>query len=180
LLPFIGWDWSPSDIYFTQGFLQVAVPLNSSRTRLSVTPIPGGSNPIAEIGGQDATGIYDTTIQGQTLLRLNTQLGCWLYDNPCRNTCIDRVAGLLEFHWTSTLKDVNFGEAVFVDSGIDGDPIALSMGNPANRVDVVNCTVGGSFQKGLTNVLPAFTTPLSSGDNKPFDWEAALLFNRYF
>jgi hypothetical protein len=188
VLPFLSWLWQPNDRFFHQGFLQVDIPTNPSDIRVTAdgTILSGvfvpGFVPLEFIPvSVDETGEF---VQ-QTLLRMNFGFGYWIYDNP-RAGIIQRIAGLLELHYTTTLQDAKlFRTEVFkytVDNfGLPTDlPVDLALGNGANRVDILNLTLGCAVESGNTTITNGFVMPLSTGDDKAFDFEYNLQIQHQF
>lgn len=180
LTPFLALSYNPDSIFFMQNFLQIDVPLNTSSADLAIQGTVGG----IALGYPNNPGIYSVSMTEQALMRIDAQFGCWLYRNPCSNF-INSIAGLFEVHYTGTLGDAKIARAPIVMGsmigGVDGvDDINLTAGNIANRMDIVNFVFATAIQSGKTEVTPGFTVPISTGDNKPFDWEFALLLNRRF
>jgi hypothetical protein len=156
LLPYAGIVWAPNERRFWQGFVQVDVPTNGNRVDYdNVETGPGALGYLSE----------------QTLLYLDLQTGYWLYRNPdaARLTSLAAVA---EVHYTTTLNDA---PAV---TGLAGQ---AWFGNPANRVDIVNLTVGlHSEFAGHTLLRVGGVFPLSNGDDRSFESELQVQLERRF
>ncbi len=189
LTPFIAYSYVPRGRrFFSQGFMQFDVPLNQTHAVLANEGQligPGGTHTWS-----DAYGAHDgVEMAWQTLMRTNLQFGYYLHRDPCARY-VNSVAGLLEFHYTTTLNDADsLGETLISGSTLDSitsstpgthDPVTLEVGNLANRVDIVNLVLATAIEAGRTEITPGFTIPLSDGDDKPFDWEFALMINRRF
>jgi hypothetical protein len=55
------------------------------------------------------------------------------------------------------------------------------VGNRRNRLDIVDVTVGTTFVIGNNATLAtAVALPLTTGDNRTFDWEFQLQLNVFF
>jgi hypothetical protein len=65
---------------------------------------------------------------------------------------------------------------------LGNDPTIGAIGNPFNRVDFLNLTSGLHFQIGpLSNLRVGCAVPLhTSGENRQFDSEIQVQFNRFF
>jgi hypothetical protein len=168
LSPFLAGVWAPNKRLFAQGFFQVDVPLNKSEIStvgvVEGTPVPSISRPVEE----------------QTLMRLNAGLGYWLLRNPCARW-VTGIAPTVEVHYTTTLEDANIAHASVPISFARPFAVDFDIGNLANRVDVVDLTLGNTLE--LANrltVATGFVIPLSQGDNKPFDFEFTLQLNYRF
>ena len=171
LTPFLGYAFhKPQSRFFTQGFLQFDVPMNKTRA------VVGISGNVVLDPDTGFLGIaHETDLAWQTLMRLNTQFGYWLYRKPSASL-LNGIAALLEVHWTSTLVDADLTED-FLIYEFAGQEARITIGNIANRVDIVNLTLGSAIEMGRAEITPGFTIPLSTGDQKPFDWEFTLLAN---
>lgn len=173
--PFLASLWTPTPRFFTQGFIQLDVPLNTSKTVVSGTigdPGPGQIIIPADRGA----------LHQQTLLRMNAGGGYWVWQRPERSF-FQGVAGILEFHYTTALNDADmnpFSLSVLPLPGPLPDLEAdVVVGNLANRVDVLNMTAGTHFQlTPFTTLGVGFVVPLrqAAGD-KPFDFELNVLLN---
>lgn len=176
IVPFLGAAYSRGD-YFGQGFLQVDTPLSETRGTLAVGGTTAG-NP-ALIDGVPLAIAESTDLGWQTLLRLNAQVGKWIYKNPqARGLQMSRLGLMFEAHYTTTLNDAETSS--FQVTTIAGQDVDLALGNQANRVDVVNLAAAASIRFGKSEILPTFVVPVTDGDNKPFDYEVSVLFNRFF
>ena len=148
LLPFMGLAWAPNDLYFMQFFTQFDIATNG--------------NDVAVFGtGPTSFG----SLNPQNLVHVDLEMGRWLY-HGCG--CVSGIAGVLEFHYTGTLQESDFA----------GGPVApgfVFFGNPANRYDVWNLTVGLHTELASgTQLRVAGAFPLSEGDNRFFDSELHL------
>lgn len=170
LTPYLAGLWTPNDRLFAHGFFQIDVPTNPSRFDLSFTP---GSNLAGvPLGVNQFTG----RLHQQTLLRLNLGAGMWHYRNP-HASLITGLATMVEVHYTTTLQDAVLTTPT-ANSG--NGLISVVAGNMANRVDIVNLAISPVIQLGQTSVQNGFVIPLSTLDNRPFNFEYALLVNRRF
>jgi hypothetical protein len=156
LLPFVGVLSAHGERLFFQGFAQVDVSLNGDRVDVFNATIPA----------------YDSgLVNDQTLIYLDAGLGYWLWSDPC-NCGIQGVASVMEIHYTTTLEDADIFSAF---GGLH------RVGNQANRMDIVNVTVGlhTLLSNGLEmRVGTAF--PFDSRDDRLFDAEVmASLVGRF-
>jgi hypothetical protein len=149
----------PADSVFLHGFLQVDVPMNG--------------NAIDYADSDVGTGTLGKLTE-QPLLHLDYAAGCWLYRNP--DACaLAGLAALAEFHYTTTLADADVITSTF-PTGRD-----VQFGNPLNRVDVTNVTVGLHGEVyGRTNLRIAAVFPLQAAPERPFDAEFQVSLNRGF
>lgn len=161
LLPYAGLLGAPTQRLFYQAFLQVDVAANGNRVDSSDANVTS-----------DGVAYYHE----QTLLYADLEVGYWLYRNR-RARWLTGLASVLELHYTSTLQNT--------DSVSLGPRQEFGLGtvitNPANRVDVVNMTVGLHAELArntLCRVAGVF--PLSTGDNRAFDAEIQVQVERRF
>ena len=190
LSPFIGYTCRPTNRFFSQGFLQIEIPLNETQ---AVMGIEGTFTDVTDVTNSfpisGVLGPHDgAELTWQTLMRLNMQFGYWLYQNPCARH-VDAIAAIFEVHYTTTLEDaetlgphtlINGWQIDGVTPGGSHSDVTVEVGNLANRVDIVNLGFATPVKMGCTEITPGVTVPLSTGDNKPFDWEFALMVNRRF
>jgi len=158
LMPFVGLLQAPTDRLFYQCFLQVDVPTNGNRIDYS-DPIAG-------------TGSFGT-LNEQTLLYVDMSLGYWLFRDRT-GAMLRGLAWLLELHYTTTLQDT---DSVF------GMPSSTTFvfENPANRLDILNLTVGLHADLGRQTLLRVGGVfPLRSGYNRSFDAEVQVQLERRF
>ncbi|MEM8945499.1 MAG: hypothetical protein AAGD11_09965 [Planctomycetota bacterium] len=195
LSPFLAWVWQMSKRSFHQGFLQVETPANDSRLLAGGfglttfdTNLDGSVNALAPDPGDEFIQFTDllpigrTEIQAQTLLRLNLGFGHVLRDNPTADW-IQKLTGIFELHYTTTLNDANINDVpLFVQAttftGVGFD--SISVGNPNNRIDILNAVCGLSANVGNWVVTNGVTAPIRSGTNRGFDFEYNLQVQRPF
>jgi hypothetical protein len=166
LLPYIGFVWSPGDPrwgwgsgWFVTGFAQIDVAASS--------------NPVGVLGPGGLTSQSLGKLTEQNLGFLDLGVGYWLYRDP-EAPRMTGLAAIAEIHYTSTLQDADQVQGL-----IDGNPI--SIGNTANRFDVVNGTVGVQmllFDTSSLRVGGVF--PIGNEDRRLFDSEIQVQFNRRF
>jgi hypothetical protein len=187
---------TPTDKTFVNAFAQVEVPLNQSSWRfreqdvdlellfdptvsLVNSPIPRDQQHIQ----------YDRTASGkiedQHLLHLDIGGGYWLYRNPCHHS-LTGVAGLMELHYTGTLDDADIVTVpetpirTFDSTGLIGPLPAPRLGNVANRVNILNYTIGGVVTLGQhTTLATGYVVPLRDGQDRTFDGELNVQLNVY-
>lgn len=152
LAPWVGFLSDRFDPLFLQGFLQVDVPLNGDRVLLS----------------NQLLGRYNE----QTLMYLDLEMGYWLFRD--RPGLITAMAAVLEFHYTTTLQNTDL-----VAGSVGAS--SLTVVNVANRVDVVNMTIGLETHIGpLTRLGIGGVVPLDIYPDRLFDGEVQIFLNRYF
>ncbi len=164
LLPFAGFVRAPNDRYFYQGFAQADIAANGNRIDFQ-----GVNN--STIVNSGPLGILNE----QNLLYLDLSGGYWLYRNQCARG-LTGLAALLEFHYTTTLQDTDV-----VQQAVYPAQLQLTFANFANRVDIVDLTVGLHLEFAnhtLCRVGGVF--PLPSGDNRSFDSEVQVQLERRF
>ncbi len=195
LSPFIAGLWTPGPRFFSQGFLEVDVPLNSSKFSFNETApiVLNGPFPSGLLPGTTPPFSVHGRIAEQTLLQVDWGAGYWLMRRP-DNGWITGIAPTLELHYTYTLDNAQIvhlpHDTTGVISAIPGAPpgtVLLStppsptIGNLRNRVDILDLTVGTTFAIGKNCTLaPAFSFPLRGGDDRTYDWEFQLQFNYFF
>jgi hypothetical protein len=195
LAPFSAWIYQPNPRFFHQGFLQVETPANNSffvidggglvsfDTNLSGTV----SNNFPEVGDTQYGFITPfpvafAKLQPQTLLRLNLGWGYVLSENV-RAPWIQKLTGLFEVHWTSTLNDATFGQVNLIT--IAGSSLTgfdtITVGNRNNRVDIVNLTTGITANMGRWVMTHGVSAPLDRCEcSRGFDFEYNCQLQRPF
>ena len=166
LLPYIGFlvapgdpTWGWNDGVFLSGFAQIDIATDGN----SVNVLPPGG------GGALSLGKFNE----QNLAFLDLGLGYWLYRNPYA----ERLTGLAvvsELHYTTSLQDTD----VLALNLPGGNVTVASRGN---RFDVLNGTIGMQmllFE--LSSLRVAGVFPLRSEDQRFFDSEVQVQFNRRF
>ncbi len=195
LSPFIAGLWTPGPRFFSQGFLAVDVPLNSSKyTFAETTPIVlNGPFPASGLPGTVPPFTVSGRIAEQTLLQADAGAGYWLMRSP-DSGWITGIAPTLELHYTYTLDNAQIVNLPHDTSGVItpvpgaapgtvilSTPPNPTIGNLRNRVDILDLTVGTTFAIGQRcTVAPAFSFPLRGGDDRTYDWEFQLQFNYFF
>ena len=152
LMPYVGAAIVPNEFWFFQMFFEIDFAANGNELS----------------GGQQNTALGELNEQHLFLASLSG--GYWLYDNPDAYY-VTGIATLLELHYTTTIQDADT-----IDFGIG------ELGNSFNRVDFLNLTSGLHFQIGpLSNLRVGCSLPLhTSGENRQFDTEIQVQFNRFF
>ena len=155
-LPYVGVAGAPADPFFYQAFAQM--------------DIAGWGNPVdvRDRFGRARVG----RLNDQTLLFLDASAGAWLYRNPASR--LAGIASLLELHYTTTLQDADdFGVLASRGNSL------LFFGNPANRQDILNGTVGlhTILQNGTSLRIGGVFPLRQSDDNRLFDAEVQAAIN---
>jgi len=152
--PFVGFLSVLSDRCFTQGFVQLGIPLAGNDIEFQTDD---------DVDFADESDFFDE-LKEQNLLYVDLQLGYWLDPRW--------LAGVVELHYTTTLEDADDAEVFF------GDYEFFSM---ANRVDFLNLALGlHADVTENTNVRLAGVLPLRDGTDKPFDAEIQVSVNHYY
>jgi hypothetical protein len=184
--PFLALLATPSDRFFVHSFLQVDFPLNKSRIDYSERAQVNTEPVELQLGSVQ----FEDRIRDQILLQLDLGTGYWLLRNS-ENTWITGIAPTVELHYTTALDNADIrsqplaprGTALNV-VGPNGNLIPEPnprVGNLRNRVDILDLTVGTTFEiANQATVATGFAFPLRGGDNKTFDWEFQLQVNFYF
>ncbi|WP_146459625.1 hypothetical protein [Rubripirellula tenax] len=114
----------------------------------------------------------DGKINDQTLLILSAGAGRWVWTTP-GSTLLDGVAIVSELHYTTTLQDSDsVADSFFIQN--------VSVSNLSNRSDHLNFTVGSHLAFGLSSLRFGYVQPLRGGDDRVFDSELSVQFNRVF
>lgn len=156
LMPFVGFVGAPSDNWFCNGFLEVDVPLNGNAVLVGDPFFP-------------VTGVLNE----QTVLNLDLAAGRWLYRDPSA-PLLTGLAAIVEMHYTTTLNDADLVTAITPQ-------VDYALSNFANRMDVVNATVGIHTEIARhTTLRVGGVFPLTDGTDRLFDTEVQIQLNRYF
>jgi hypothetical protein len=195
LAPFAAWIYQPTSRFFHQGFLQVEVAANDS-----FFTVAGGGLAAYDTNGNSIVSnnfpdpgdtqygfitpfpIGVNKIQPQTLMRLNLGWGYVLAENA-RADFIQKLTGLFEVHYTSTLNDATFGTVPLLT--VSGSSIAgfdnITVGNRNNRVDMINLTTGVTANMGPWVVTNGCSVPVKECEcSRGFDFEYNLQVQRPF
>jgi hypothetical protein len=198
LSPFLAVLATPTNRFFAQAFVQWDIPLNSSNVSFTETapfvlngPFPGTPGPGMLIPPFSA----NTSIEEQALLHTDVGIGYWLVRRP-EARWLTGLAPTLEMHYTTTLENADIvtlpGDTAkqIVPVQIPGvmQPVVVQVpepppqvGNLRNRVDILDLTVGTTFEFGRRATLAtAFSFPTRGVDNRTFDWEFQVQLNIYF
>ena len=159
LSPFLGFLCAPGGGNTHQAFIQVDVPTNANRIEFS-----------------DSSGVNNTELLEQTLLYLDYQFAKQLYyggRRSRRSGCgIERVLGLAELHYTTTLEDADV-----VESGTTSNPL-FTVSSFGNRIDVLNATLGVQTQfYGAAQLRLGAVAPITNDDDRFFDFEFQAQLN---
>lgn len=171
LSPFLAY-YTPSTRWFSQGFLQFDVPLNKSSASLSESLSVLGAN----LSNLNTSG----WLAQQTLMRLNIGTGYWVVRNR-QSGWINSLAIMAEVHYSTTLNNADLLGPVQVAPAAFGlSTVDLTVGNIANRVDVLDFALAVPLWIGRTNITNGFVAPARTGADRGFDFEYSLLVNRTF
>ncbi len=165
LLPFAGFVRAPNDRFFYQGFIQADIAANGNRIDYQgfISSTPMSSGPLG-------------VLNEQNLLYLDLSGGYWLYRNHCACSGLTGLAALLEFHYTTALQDTDV-----VQQAVFPAQMQLTFENFANRVDIVDLTVGLHMELANCTVCRVGAVfPLSSDDNRCFESEVQFQLERRF
>jgi hypothetical protein len=196
IAPFLAAAMTPTNRTFVNAFAQVDIPLNSSDWTFRETDIdlellhdPTVFLPNSPLPRELQHIQFDRTLSGtiddQYLLQLDVGAGYWFYRNPCKK-CVKGVAGLLELHYTGTLNDADIVTIpeIPLRTGLQNDPIGPTppprLGNIANRVDILNVTIGSHILVGPhASISTAYVAPLRDELDRTFDGELNVQLNLY-
>jgi hypothetical protein len=159
--PILGLSWQPDDRWFVEGFVQADFDTRGNdafmESGTSLTPIG--------------------TLYDQNLLFADLSVGYWIYKNS-EATWITALAPTLELHSTMAMQSPN--PVTGTTTTVNTQNIA-TLGAINNGWDVLDLTAGIHFQLGTkSNLTVAGSAPLLGGDNRSFDAEFIVQFNRYF
>lgn len=155
LQPFLAYEERVDDWFFN-GFASVDVALNGNRFQNAFI-------------GRPVLG----RINDQTLGTISAGVGRWICFDPDR-CYLNGFALTSELNYTTTLQDS--------DSVSDVFPAFQStmVQNVSNRSDHLNLTIGGHLAFGYSSLRFGFVQPLRMGDDRLFDHEFNVQFNRTF
>lgn len=202
LAPFAAWIHRPTERFFHQGFLQIETPANPSFFTLGgfglaaydtngnnvvgngffADPVPGDTQ-YSFVSSVSGLPISVTRLQPQTLLRLNLGWG-YIFSENQRADWIQKLTGLFEVHWTSTLNDATINSAPLSVLNLSGPFIgydSVTVGNLNNRVDIINLTTGVTANMGRWVVTNGCTVPMKECEcSRGFDFEYNVQVQRPF
>lgn len=171
LTPYLSFAYRPGQRTFLQGFLQYDVPLNNSEVRHDQFFLAAN--------GPAAAQSFRGRLDQQTLMRANVGAGRWLrYRNNSRY--FHSIAAMFEVHYTTALDNADVVGPFRLATTAPQTFTSTSVGNVANRFDIVNLTAGVPMIVGRTTVTNAFTVPVRGDLNRGFDFEYSLLIDRRF
>jgi hypothetical protein len=194
LSPFLAGVWTPTDRLFAQGFLQYDAPLNSSEVTYSEwvmqTPTAPQLRADRGLGRLAPPFTVHEHIQEQQLFHIDIGTGYWLVKNR-EARFLTGFAPSVELHYVTTLQNADIvylpgdltarldpAQRMFVT---DPPPPAPTVGNLRNRVDILDLTMGTTFEFAeRTRLATAVAIPLRGDSNRTYDWELHLQLNYYF
>lgn len=194
LSPFLAGLWTPDDRTFVQGFAQVALPVGRDRIRYrDRLRVLDNQAPDTDefatfddrryIQGGDIVNDASATIRQQALMHLDIGVGRWIYRDPDARF-LTGIAPVAELHYTTTLENaevVTLPATGLVQQTTLRPEAGPTVGNTANRIDLLNTTLGTTFQFGRrTTLATAVALPISNGTDRAFDWELSAQLNFYF
>jgi hypothetical protein len=192
LSPFLAALYTPGARFFAQGFLQVDVPLNTSKVTYTETALL--LNPSVNRFG---TRPDDPTIQvppftvtghlrEQVLMHFDLGTGYWLVRDP-EASWLTGLAPTLEMHYTSTLNSADLltlprdSSAIPTPTGGLRTEANPTVGNRRGQVAILDLTAGTTlFLAERATLATAVSVPLRTGENRTFDWEFHVQLNWYF
>lgn len=162
LQPFIGCVGTLDEGMFYHGFLQFDINTNG--------------NPI------DVDGIDVGNFREQNLMNVDVAVGKWTYRNP-QALYLTGLAGMIEFHYSTTIQDsdrIEVGD-VFNPPIVTPIPVNMLFDNRSNRIDITNLTVGLHMEiAGQTTLRIGTALPLDDWPDRSFDAELMIQLNRYY
>ncbi len=191
LSPYLAALATPTDRFFTQGFVQFDVPLNTSSITYSEV-VQQTTSPATMFN--NGTGVLAPPftvhdhLREQYLLHLDIGTGYWLL-RRADPAWLTGFAPAAELHYTSTLNNANIvalpgDSSLFYQArtqSFQNNPPPPLVGNLRNRVDLLDLTLGTTFEFAQrARLATAFSLPLRGSDNRTYDWEFHLQLNYYF
>jgi len=185
--PFLAVLYKPTDRFFAQGFAEFDFPVNSSSVTYSETvPLNVGQPFVATTPGTFTPPFtVHNSLDEQSLFQLDLGIGYWLFRNP-EGHRLTGLAPTIEMHYTTTLNNAEIvtlprDPSSIVTPNALLTPPAPTVGNRNNRLDILDLTLGTTFEFAQRLTLATgFTLPMKGQDNRTFDWEFQLQLNYYF
>lgn len=170
LTPFLGTIIRPSPSIYGMSFLQLDVPLNSSRV---------DANGTSFVNNQLASAFnLQGRVDQQVLLRTNLAAGKWLWQND-RDRLVNSMGLQGEMHYTTSLNDADVIGPIPAVPNL-GVGSALGFGNTANRIDLLDTVIGVQSVLQRTLITNSFIVPIRSGSDRIYDFEYSLSVIRRF
>lgn len=170
LTPFLGAIIRPTTSIYGMSFLQLDVPLNSSRVDASGTSF--ANNQLSSAFNLQGR------IDQQVLFRTNLAAGKWLWQND-RNRLINSMGIQGEMHYTTSLNDADVIGPIPAAPNL-GVGSALGFSNTANRIDLLDSVIGFQTVLQRTLITNSFIVPIRSGSDRIYDFEYSLSVIRRF
>ena len=164
LMPYMGLLYVLNDRVFFQSYFQIDADAN------------GNSTYVADFSGEGM--LYAGKTKERTYAYTSLSLGYWLFRNyhPLNNVASDSVNGMnlmAELHWT---QSIDRATGVRHEQG----NYIFDIGSERGNYTVVNMTLGTRYLfNEKSNVGIGYSVPLRN-ENRQFDGELRLAFNRYF
>jgi hypothetical protein len=201
LSPFLAVLATPTSRFFVQAFVQWELPVNTSNVNYTETTpllIPPGSS-LGTPGPGQLTPPFSvsTSVEEQALMHSDIGLGYWLIRRP-EARWVTGFAPTIELHYTTTLENADVvtlpGDASKQIVPVPGIPPVNNLpvttlanvpppqvGNLRNRVDILDLTLGTTFEFGRrTTLATAFSIPTRGNDDRTFNWEFQIQLNYFF
>ena len=162
LMPYVGLLYAPNDRVFFQSYFQVDATAK------------GDSIYVADFAGNGM--LYAGKAKERTYAYTSASVGYWLFRNYCRHGRLQNGMSLMgELHWTQSLDRA---------AGVRHEQSGMyhyqfDIGRDRGNYSVLNTTLGARYLFGeKANVGIGYAIPLSN--NRQFDGELRVTFNRYF
>lgn len=191
LAPYLAGLVMPTERCFAQGFVQFDLPLNASAITYSeITQIAPSGLPLGAVNGVAPPFTVHDHLREQYLLQIDLGTGYWLLHRP-EARWLTGFAPTIEGHYTTTLtradvvtlpadaaRHFSLAQNAFVASPALPGP---QVGNLRNRVDILDLTLGTTFElANRARLATAVSLPLRGADNRTYLWEFQLQLNYYF
>jgi hypothetical protein len=185
--PFLAALYKPTDRFFAQSFAEFDFPVNPSAVTYTETvPLNVGQPFVATTPGTLTPPFtVHHHLDEQKLFQLDLGIGYWLFRNP-EGHRLTGLAPTVEMHYTTTLNNAAIVTLPRDPSTIATPnalltPPAPTVGNRNNRLDIVDLTLGTTFEFARrTTLATGFSLPMRGQENRTFDWEFQLQLNYYF
>lgn len=162
LMPYLGLLYIPNDRLFFQGYFQIDATTGGDSTYVADLSDPAGERMV-----------YAGKTRERTYAYTSLGAGYWLYKKSDDQGNLKRGVNLMgELHWTQSLDRA---EGVHNEQG----NYIFNIGRDRKNYSVLDLTLGTRFMYNeKSNIGLGYSVPLSN--NRQFDGELRLTFNRYF
>ncbi len=164
VMPYVGLLYVPNERVFFQAYFQVDGSTKGDPTYVG---------DLSDTDGQRM--LYAGRVYERTYAYTSLSMGYWLFRKFNPHGELKRGMNLMsELHWTQSLDRA---------AGVQyqQENYSFDIGSDRGNYTVLDLTLGTRFQfNEKTNIGIGYSVPLSDGNNRQFDGEMRLTFNRYF